>query len=222
MTAILRVLSVVTVGVAMAPPVLTHTGVIRGRVTVSSPSRTTERPSVTDASGPRRAPVDRSRVVVYLDPAPRQAFDDLPIVRASMDQRGEQFVPRVLAITVGSTVDFPNSDVTFHNVFSLSAARTFDLGRYRPGRTGAVMFNRAGVVSVFCDIHTHMSAFILVFNHPYFAVTDADGRYAIAEAPQGTHTLMAWSEAGAVAPRPVTVRDGEVVEADFRIGREQP
>jgi plastocyanin len=155
---------------------------------------------------------------VYLDPAPRQAFGALPVVRARMDQRGEQFVPRVLAITIGSTVDFPNSDVTFHNVFSLSAARTFDLGRYRPGRTGSVRFERAGVVSVFCDIHTHMSAFILVFNHPYFAVTDADGRYTLPNAPAGAHTVMVWSEAGAAPPRPVTVRDGEITEVDFRIG----
>jgi plastocyanin len=222
MTAILRFLSVITVGAALASPVLTDTGVIRGRVVVTSPARKTDRPSVTDASGGRHAPVDRSRAVVYLDPAPRQAFDDLPIARARMDQRGEQFAPRVLAITVGSTVDFPNSDVTFHNVFSLSATRTFDLGRYRPGRTGAVTFTRAGVVTVFCDIHTHMSAFILVFNHPYFAVTDADGRYTISGAPPGTHTVMVWSEAGPVAPRTVTVRDGEVAEVDFRIGREQP
>ena len=83
--------------------------------------------------------------MVYLESAPRQAFDELRRGRARMDQRGEQFVPRVLAITVGTTVDFPNNDTTFHNVFSLSRVRTFDLGRYPagPDRRGAVRSRRA-------------------------------------------------------------------------------
>jgi len=212
---------VVVVGVA-APAAGPAAGVIRGRVSFAAGPRTTDRPAVAEVGARRPAPGDPTRAVVYLDPAPRQAFDVLPAGRARMDQRGEQFVPRLLAITVGSTVDFPNSDLTFHNVFSLSAARTFDLGRYRPGRTGSVKFERAGIVSVFCDIHTHMSAFILVLNHPFFAVTDADGRYAILDAPAGTHTLMVWSDVGVPVSRRVTVVDGGVVEADFRVGRKAP
>ncbi len=196
------------------------TGTIRGRVTLAALPRAGDRPAVADLSGHRpAASAERARAVVYLDPAPRQAFDELPAGRARMDQRGEQFVPRVLAVTAGTIVDFPNSDVTFHNVFSLSAARTFDLGRYRPGRTGSVTFERAGIVTVFCDIHAHMSAFILVFNHPFFAVTDADGRYNIPRAPAGTHTLMVWSEIGRTAPRRITLAEGETIEADFRVAR---
>ena len=221
MSAILRLVGVLALGASVvAPAVPSATGSIRGRISFGAPPRTSDRPSVTDLGTRRPVAPDQARAVVYLSPGPREAFDTLPTSRVRMDQRGEQFVPRLLAITIGSTVEFPNSDVTFHNVFSLSATRTFDLGRYRPGRTGTVKFDRAGVVSVFCDIHAHMSAFILVFNHPFFAVTDTDGRYAI-EAPAGTHTLVVWSEFGQPASRRLTVGEGEVVEADFRMGRER-
>jgi plastocyanin len=159
-------------------------------------------------------------VVVYLESAPRAAFGELPPARARMDQRGEQFVPRVLAVTVGTTVDFPNNDKTFHNVFSLSRTRSFDLGRFPPGKTGAVRFDRPGIVAVFCDIHSHMNAYILVFSHPFFAVSDNDGRYEIPSVPPGTYSLMVWSELGTAAPRRISVAEGGTVEADFQVGRE--
>jgi plastocyanin len=160
--------------------------------------------------------------VVYFESAPRSAFEELRAGRAHIDQRGEQFIPRVLAVTVGTTVEFPNRDTTFHNVFSLSRVRPFDLGRFAPGRTGSVRFDRPGVVSVFCDIHSHMSAFVLVFSHPFFAVTDADGRYAIENVPPGTYTVMVWSELGQAAPRRITVAEGGLAELDFRIGASTP
>ena len=174
-----RVLSVLGLSILVAistvssvspSSMLGGTGVVRGTVTVTAVPAV-DRPAVSALTGHTHDPADRQRAVVYLHTAPRQAFDDLRPGRVSMDQRGEQFVPRVLAITVGTTVEFPNNDRTFHNVFSLSRVRTFDLGRYRPGRTGRVTFDRPGEVPVFCDIHSHMSAYILVFSHPFFAVT---------------------------------------------------
>ncbi len=135
-----------------------------------------------------------------------------------MDQRNETFVPRVLAITVGTTVDFPNSDGVYHNVFSLSGAKRFDLGRYPAGRSRSVRFDRPGIVRVFCEIHSHMSAFILVFNHRYFALTAADGRYQINRVPPGRYTLVAWHEGSVRESRPVVVtEDAGSVEADFTI-----
>jgi hypothetical protein len=138
-----------------------------------------------------------------------------------MDQRDEQFVPHVLAITAGTSVLFPNNDRTFHNVFSLSRTRTFDLGRYPPGRTGRpVRFDRPGIVPVFCDIHTHMSAYILVFSHPFFAVSDVDGRYEIGNIPAGTYSIRVWSELGSAAPRSVTLGESGVIEANFQVTRD--
>src|SRR5215831_3158154 len=147
-------------------------GLIRGRVEISDRSGAMARPSLAEvASGPAMVhdPANRRASVVYLDPGPRGAFADLPAGRARLDQRHEQFVPHVLAITAGTTVDFPNNDLTFHNVFSLSPIKSFDLGRYPVGQSRSVKFDRAGIIPVFCDIHSHMSAYILVFNHPFFA-----------------------------------------------------
>ena len=137
--------------------------------------------------------------------------------RAVIDQRNETFVPHVLAVTTGTTVDFPNSDRIYHNVFSLSKTRPFDLGRYPVGRSKSVRFDRPGIVRVFCDIHSHMSAFILVFGHPFFSVTDAAGRYRIDNLPPGNYTLVAWNEGVTSESRQVSVPDGSTTEADFSL-----
>ena len=155
-----------------------------------------------DGGGARRADGATSRHaiaarVVYFETAPRGAFEDRESPHATLDQRNETFVPHVLAITVGTVVDFPNSDRTYHNVFSLSKTKRFDLGRYAPAGRSRSASTVPAIVRVFCDIHSHMNAFILVFNHRFFAVTDADGRYEIDGVPAGTYTLSAWYE-GAV------------------------
>ena len=164
------------------------------------------RPSVADLGhhGPRDAP-DRRRSVVYLETAPQAAFETPSPGRAVLDQRNETFVPYVLAVTVGSTVDFPNSDRIYHNVFSLSKPKRFDLGRYPRGRSRSVRFDQPGVVRVFCEIHSHMSAFILVFAHRYFATTDAEGRYRIEGVPPGDYTLAVWNDGAVRARREVRV-----------------
>ena len=155
--------------------------------------------------------------MVYLESAPALAFPDSEPQRATMDQRNETFVPHVLAITVGTTVDFPNSDNTYHNVFSLRGPRPFDLGRYAAGRSKAIKFDRPGIVRVFCDIHSHMNAFILVFNHSFFALTDAEGRYRIDNVPPGSYNLVAWNEGVSSGPQPVVVSEGGEAELDFAL-----
>ena len=195
------------------------TGGIRGRLEIRKLDKPVERrPDVAapGAPGPRDLP-DLRRGVVYLETAPRSAFDEREPGRAVMDQRNERFVPHVLAVMVGTVVDFPNSDLIYHNVFSLSRAKRFDLGRYAAGKSKAVRMDRPGVVRVFCDIHSHMSAFVLVFNHPFFDVTDADGRFQLPSLPAGTYTLVAWYEGETRITRSVSVPPAGWAEVDLVI-----
>jgi plastocyanin len=196
----------------------TPLGSIRGRVDVKREIPVVEpRPMVAELGmgGPRAAP-DRRRSVVYLASAPQGAFEDVELQRAVLDQRNETFVPYVLAITVGTTVEFPNSDKTYHNVFSYSKPRRFDLGRYARGESKSVRFDEPGVVRVFCEIHSHMSAYILVFAHHYFATTDGEGRYHIDGVPPGNYTVVAWNDGAARETRAVHVPEGGGgVELDF-------
>lgn len=200
-------------------PVRAANGTIRGRVDVRRPLASTDRrPNVSDLGAPgRRDASDRARSVVYLEAAPRGAFEQTDGGRAVMNQRNETFVPHVLAITTGTTVDFPNSDRIYHNVFSLSKPGPFDLGRYAAGRSKAVRFDRPGIVRVFCDIHSHMSAFILVFSHPFYAMTDADGRYRLDSVPPGNYAVVAWNEGVSSDPAPVAVPNGGVAELDLAL-----
>ena len=157
--------------------------------------------------------------MVYLDPAPRGAFDARDEPRARLNQRGEAFVPHVLAVVAGSTVEFPNSDITYHNVFSLSRTKPFDLGRYAAGHSRSIRFDRPGIVRVFCDIHSHMSAFILVFAHRYFTVIDDDGRYRLDNVPPGAYTVFVWNESVPLESRRAVIGDqGIEVEVNFAIG----
>jgi|1186.fasta_scaffold326127_1 plastocyanin len=196
-------------------------GIIRGRVELrQSSAEAAPRVSVADLGmGSMHEPPDR-RSVVYLDPAPRAAFDTREEPRPRLDQRNETFVPHVLPIVAGTTVDFPNNDQTYHNVFSLSKTKTFDLGRYAVGRSKSVRFDRPGIVRVFCDIHSHMSAFILVFAHRYFALSESDGTYRLENVPPGTYTVVAWNESAPLESRRVVVPDaGGEVEVNFALGR---
>jgi plastocyanin len=122
-------------------------------------------------------------ILVYLSKAP-PATADLSKAKFVMDQRNLEFVPQVLPILVGATVDFPNNDKVDHNVFSMSRTKKFNLGSYPAGESKSVVFDKPGIVELRCDVHAEMAAYILVMKNPYFAVTDKQGQFEI---PDSSH-----------------------------------
>jgi len=123
------------------------------------------------------------------DPAP-------PPASARMDQLGQRFVPRILAIVAGQTVEFHNSDNVFHNIFSYSPPKKFDLGRYPKGKSRSVTFVKAGAVQVYCDIHSDMRADIVVAPTRRFALIGPGGRFRIENVDAGVHTVKLWLPSG--------------------------
>jgi plastocyanin len=150
------------------------TGGIRGRITVKQKD---------GADKP-----DSSEVVVYL----MDVNQPVSGVRAQIRQQKQQFTPRVLAVAVGTEVDFPNDDLLEHNVFSHSANADFDLGRYGRGKSKAVTLSKPGVAEVFCNVHKNMVGYVLVAPSRHFAVTRADGTFELAGVPAGRHKLALW------------------------------
>ncbi len=167
-----------------------------------------------------RDPDPLANVVLYLESTPslRQVTRAVSGVRApELRQSGERFVPHVLAIRTGTTVQFPNDDPLFHNVFSLSRVKTFDLGRYPRGASRPVTFETAGVVPVFCHIHADMSAYIVVLDHPFFVIPDSAGRFALEGVPPGDYRLVAWHERIRPFTVPVHVDGGRATTINVRL-----
>ena len=152
-------------------------------------------------------------VVVWLDapsaPRPRER-------RFVVRQRNMEFVPRVLAAPVGSTVDLPNNDRVFHNVFSFTNGRPFDLGLYPTGASKRITLDRAAVNRLYCNIHPHMAAYIVAVDTPYYATTDRAGRFTIPEVPAGRYTYHAWRSGADALQATVVVGDGQPLEVSWR------
>jgi plastocyanin len=156
------------------------------------------------------------RAVVYLQSEKLdRAGYALPEKRPVLDQKNLQFRPQVLPVLVGTTVEFPNRDNLFHNVFSYSEPKEFDLGRYPREDSRSVTFDKAGVVRVYCDIHSHMNANILVLPNPHFTTPDDDGWYVIRHVPEGKYTLVFWYDRSVIERRPVELKAGEPLQVDF-------
>lgn len=176
---------------------------IRGRVTVQAVKKKPEgggysrgvfMPSPAKQEGAQEMAEsdDQAQVVVWAEPLDAPAVFNQPEKKPVMMQQGKKFVPAVLAVQKGATVGFPNMDPIYHNVFSYSRAKRFDLGRYAEGKSKDVTFDEAGVIDVFCEIHETMHAYILVVDTPYFTVVSRNATYSI-EAPPGRYRVKAWA-----------------------------
>jgi len=152
--------------------------------------------------------------VVYLEgsfPKPKSVPD------AQMLQKDLTFVPTLLPVQTGTRVAFPNQDDTYHNIFSFSPAKRFDLGRYRSDETPipSVVFDVPGLVTIRCDIHEHMRALILVLDTPYFALSDPDGRFRLSHLPPGHYKLKAWLTSKTTLERPVELTNGATLRVNL-------
>jgi plastocyanin len=137
---------------------------------------------------------------------------------AKVVQRDASFDPHVLPIAVGTSVKWPNADDIYHNVFSMSDTKDFNLGLYGKEKTPVLLFDKVGRVDVFCAIHTQMHCIILVLPNPYFAMADARGRYVIKDVPAGTYRLKAWQERVPSKIKEVIVPPDGDVKVDFVLG----
>ncbi|HEY2103675.1 MAG TPA: hypothetical protein VGH08_10525 [Chthoniobacterales bacterium] len=152
--------------------------------------------------------------VVYLDGSFSKSA--LPSIKQVV-QKDLAFVPSLLPVQVGSRVEFPNLDDTYHNIFSYSPAKRFDLGRYRPEERPipSEVFDKPGLVTLRCDIHEHMRGLILVLDTPYFVVTDAAGQFRLTGLPAGHFTLKAWVDSKTTLERSIELKNGEILHVSF-------
>ena len=159
-------------------------------------------------------------VVVYLEHVDAEVDSEagsLPLVPARMEQERLAFVPHVLPVVKGTEVEFPNRDLLFHNVFSLSKAASFDLGRFPKNDSKSLRFDTPGVVKVFCHIHSDMSGVIVVLDNPFFASPGSDGQFVIDGIPPGEYRVIAWHERARMAAKKVRIEAGQDSVVDFEI-----
>ena len=144
-------------------------------------------------SGSANRKIDSSNTVVWLSRAdavqPRSSLQ-----RAQLRQKRKTFSPHVLVVQAGTSVDFPNDDPFFHNVFSLFEGKRFDLGLYESGSSRSVLFGRPGISYIFCNIHAEMSAVVIALDTPYFGISDSRGSITIANVPPGNYQFHVWDE----------------------------
>ena len=217
----MRVVSIISVTIASILPALA--GDVSGHVIITRRlSRRTVAPTVYNLRGtatPTGGPDDMEgsefeRTVVVLEggklraPAP---------VTAEIEQRNTRFEPDLIVIPTGSTVKFPNFDPIFHNVFSLSSARPFDLGFYARTQSRSVTFNRPGIVQIYCHIHSQMYAGIVVTSSPFSAKPAADGSFSFRDVPAGHYRLVAWHKIAGLHHVDIDVPEAGVRDAQIRV-----
>jgi plastocyanin len=190
--------SSLTLALLLTLAVPAHAGAVHGRATVppAPPADATFRPYAGRASSlpspdhpPRGLVTD---TVIYVDSSATEPATSPPAEHPKLAQRNQAFDPRVVVVPVGGTVDFPNLDPIYHNVFSVSPPRRFDLGKYPRGQSRSITFTKTGQVNVFCDIHSDMAGFILVVPSRHWARPAADGTYALSDLPTGRCRLCVW------------------------------
>ena len=202
-----------------APARQTAPGTIEGRLELTLPAPRRSPARYPGRGAAASTPVQRLPAVVYLR-GPTSAPAAAPRVMAQQDTA---FAPGVLVVPVGTTVDFPNRDPFFHNVFSYSSPARFDLGRYPAGESKSVTFDEPGVVKLYCEVHEHMRGAIVVAGSHHHALLDGSGDFTIPDVPAGRWTVVAWHADLGSTETEVVVPDGAEARVELELGgRERP
>ena len=186
-------------------------GSVQGSLTVEAMKPAPRRPGyVAPATKKPVQNPERAPAVVYLE----RDDEKYPSTRAGetvkIRQEGYQFYPAIVAVQKGAKVAFPNMDDEFHNVFSYSKAKRFDLGRFRKDeKSPEEIFDKPGLVKIYCEIHQHMRCFVLVLDTPWFVTTDESGKFTLKDVPPGEYWLRAFQPSERLLQQRVTVVDGK-------------
>lgn len=217
----LIVLGVLAAAVGASAQDITGTILIKKRLTkpsvtpsISVYQRGTAVKLGNDAAGDPIA-YEESRVVIYLEGA--LPADEGSASQVQVEQVDRRFVPDLVVVPAGSQVSFPNMDPIFHNVYSLSKAKSFDLGSYDKGETRKVLFSKPGIVDVYCHLHPNMAATVVVTPNRFFAKPDHAGQFKIDGVPPGTYTLVAWHKTAGFFRKQIVIEPGHGAIADFFI-----
>jgi plastocyanin len=201
---------------------------ISGRITIEKGGNTKlVAPAVYDLRGvalSSNAPVGKTssgyeRVGIWLE---SNAPEPAPAVKAEMRQRNQHLDPDLLVVPVGSTVDFPNLDPIFHNIFSLSRTQSFDLGYYAEGRSRSISFPHAGIVQVYCHVHPNMHAVIIIAASRWFGKPASDGAFSWSNVPAGNYRMCVWQKSAGVVRRKIVVPTTGSLRVDMSIPNEDP
>jgi plastocyanin len=201
-----------------------QTGVVAGKVELRATSQVVriERgaryrsgSAAKTPQSPTEAMNERRSVVVYLEGENLKSLPPARDAKATIDQSNTMFVPHVLAIQKGTMVDFVNHDKIYHNVFSLSAPKKFNIGRRPTGQAVPIQFDKPGVIQVFCDIHSQMTAFVLVLDSPFFVRPEDDGTFKIDHVPPGSYTLKVWHERLSAPDQKITITAGATMKTNL-------
>src|SRR3984957_10016209 len=160
---------------------------------------------------------EMSRVVIYLEGPPMAEGDAAAHPAQQIQQLNRRFMPDLVVVPIGSAVSFPNLDPIFHNSYSLSKAKTFDLGSYDKGETRTVKFSKPGIVEVYCHLHPNMAATVMVTPNRWYARPDRTGRYRIPDVPPGKYTVVAWHKSAGFYRKSIVIEEGHGQSVDFLI-----
>lgn len=218
---VVRLKAVLCVAAAMLLPAAAFAGTITGKVIAGQVLLPRVASRYAGAGAEESRTVDAVPTIVFIDGRVAATAPPQPGA-GTIRQRNRRFEPAIQVLAVGSRVAFPNDDTEFHNVFSYSKPKRFDLGRYPRGESKTVLFDSPGIVKVYCEIHPWMRAAVVVVENPFYAVVGGDGRFRIEGVPPGKHELVAWSiDAGSARVAVDVPADGSR-ETELKLGAARP